>query len=254
MYKLVIKNKDLNATIIDENKNKKKINCSIEIFNINDKVFNDFLDYFFKVNNYDLSYIVVYFQLIFGIPKFNVKYTDEYYSYNNNYNKYNITSVPTDLELKNINKKIKQTLKKELNIVTTYYCENEKDITIACLFHFLKSGKKLNKCECCGKYFITSTKSSEKYCSRINNNKTCKLIMKNKKQSIKENNDPAFQLYKRVYNKLRMRKERTIDDDIRNSIDKMQVKLKKEYSIWEKKLKNNQVSFEEYEDWIKSFQ
>ncbi len=67
--------------------------------------------------------------------------------------------------------------------------------------------------------------------------------------------DKCFKLKKNAYNALRNKTDRARlknDKDTLNRAIQKQNELLDNYPIWKDKLKNNQVSFKEYEDWIKA--
>ena len=254
MYKLVIKNDNFDALLINDNdKTKKKINCSIDTFDIDNKNFNISLNGLCNINSNDFNYIATYIYYFFGIPTHSIEYDNSNIKNTikiKNTNLQDLSNNKNDNTIKYLNN---QNVLNE-NLTITYLCSNKEDIAVACVYHFLKNGHSLNKCENCDKYFITSTKSNEKYCSRIYNNKTCKEIKKREKGK-KLEDDKCFKLRKNVYNALRNKTDRARlknDKDTLNRAIQKQNELLDNYPIWKDKLKNNQVSFKEYEDWIKS--
>lgn len=70
----------------------------------------------------------------------------------------------------------------------------------------------LNKCELCGKYFVPTNRSDEKYCDFENaeyRGRTCKEASRLIKQKERESNNEVLILSKKIYNRLRARSERS---------------------------------------------
>ena len=253
MLELIIKNDNLEVSIINEKKEIKKINASIDIFDIEDDTFNSLIKYFYSEHNYSLEYLVLYLSSYFGIPKHNIEYDEKPSTINLDLKNYNLNNIDNEKLFKVNIKEIKKYLLNDTNITTTYYCRNKKDIAVACIYHYLKNGHSLNLCENCKQLFISVNKSTEKYCNRNINGKTCKIIKKREKGSLLEK-DPIYNLRKNVYYSLTNRINRARikglkDDEAIKSLKQ----LVEEYPIWKEKLKNNQTSFEEYKKWINSF-
>lgn len=255
MYKLIIKNDDFNATLIDENSKERNINCSINVFDIKDNDFNISLSGLCDIKKSDFNYIATYIYWFFGIPTHSIKYLKSNIVNTNRIKHVSFADIENDTKSTKSIEFLKNQNILNQEVITTYSCKDKKEIAVASLYHFLKYGHTLSKCKNCGEYFITSTKSNEKYCSRIYGNKTCKEIMKREKGKELENNK-IFKLRKNAYNTLRNKADRARlknDDETLNSVMKQQNELFEKYPMWKEKLENNKVSFKEYENWINSF-
>ena len=255
MYKLIIKNDNFKAVLMDDNTKKVSINCSIDIFDIIDKDFNISLSGLCNLEKKDFNYIATYIYWFFGIPTHSIEYKESNVINSNKIKHINITDIEDDSTSEKTIRFLSCQNVLNQEVITTYLCRNRKEITVACLYHFFKYGHTLNKCQNCGKYFITSNKSNEKYCSRIYDNKSCKEIMKREKGKRLEQ-DKIFKLRKNAYNTLRNQETRARlknDNKTINSVIKQQNELIEKYPIWKEKLNNNKVSLKDYENWIYSF-
>ena len=135
----------------------------------------------------------------------------------------------------------------EFNLILPY---NLESILYKSICSILKENVYLKNCKNCGKYFIATNKAST-YCSNIAPNelkKTCKDIGRKTAFKNSKNTDPILYSYYKVYNRKYMMKSRYPD------IDKYDKDLNKYREIGKKKLKQykeNKLSAEDFEYWIK---
>lgn len=244
MYKVIIKNDDFNIKVIDSDKKEKTINASIDIFNINSIKFAFICSLIFHCDDNDIYN--TYYEICHGygsIPKHTIKYVskvkEDIFDFDN-YNRDNIYNE--ELLMSNI-KEIKKHLKNtKVDSITTYECEDEFGISVACLYHYIKYGHSLRKCECCNQYFISLKKKDEKYCVRLNNNKkTCREIMAHKSRIESQNKEPR-RTERNVYNNL-----------LKNASEDTLNRFMNEKAIKKEEYNNKKISLEEYITFLKSF-
>lgn len=245
MYRVIIKNDDFNVKVVGSNSKETTINASIDIFNNSDDVFKGLLGAINDLNNVDIESVYLLICAWYGeIPKHSKKYNvngnelkDTLYLKN-----YNLSNL-NDLDTFNKNIKVikKSLLNKKKALTTTYYCDNKVEIAIACLYHYIKYGHSLRKCECCNQYFISLKKKDEKYCVRLNNNKTCREIMAHKSRIESQNKEPR-RTERNVYNNLLKNANR---DTLNRFMNERDLK-KQEYE-------DNKITLEEYIIFLKSF-
>ena len=246
MYKVIIKNDDFNIKVIDNNNNENNINASVDIFNNNDNVFLGLLGVINGFENIDIDNIYLLICAWYGeIPKHTQKYIVSGNELENTLHlkNYNLSNL-NDLELFNKNIKVikKRLLNKKKAIITTYICDNKIEIAVACLYHYIKYGHSLRKCECCNQYFISLKKKDEKYCVRLNDNKkTCRDIMAHKSRIESQNKEPR-RTERNVYNNL-----------LKNADEEALNRFMNEKAIKKEEYNKNNISLEEYITFLKSF-
>lgn len=258
MKKLIIRNYNFIVTI-EENGIKKEVDASYEFFNnySNNKFLDNFLKYFynnaFKLNKgkFTLNYCLAFFKMYKYVPKFTIVYDNLDIELTIFHRTSSLEKLPSDEEINKLIKK-ETRLNEDDNFTTTYECEDEIDLAIATLYHYIKGGKTLKKCCQCNKYFLTKNRNDEKCCYRVNNeNKTCKEIQKNTMQKINESKQETRER-KNAFNRLDRRISRAKTDEERK---KAQEKLNAFYEIVDLKKEayiNGTITLNEYISWLKS--
>ena len=107
---------------------------------------------------------------------------------------------------------------------------------------FIAAGYRVQRCNCCGKYFVPKTKKETLYCDRvIRDGRTCKDIGPSKKRRQDENSNDVLRAYRQNERKLQRRKERA-----RNPIEETKEELAAERLLnkWRKKA---QPALEKYQ-------
>lgn len=249
---LKITNDDFNVEIID-NKGIRNINASYDIFDFNDEDSKKFINGYTSMGNdffkgqFNNEFTMFYISLVTNIPEIkkrqltnnviredSLKYNGNFLFGENNLPKYK----------KELNKLWKDYQNNTNDIITTYHCDNNKDIIVSCLIHFINAGRTIVKCSRCGKYFIPTKRNDTKYCDRIDSqtNKTCKELNIYQKQ-LENGKEEEKKIYKSVYNTLRNKygsQSKEMNDFMTNA------------QMWKDKLKNNTITKKEYIEWLKS--
>jgi len=100
----------------------------------------------------------------------------------------------------------------ETKLKRRYLFDSLSDYYRFILMLFLDAKPNIAWCHCCGKYFYPATAKATKYCDRIiENGKTCKQIGPHLKRKIDAQNDTVLLAYKRTYQKMYKRLERSTD-------------------------------------------
>lgn len=114
----------------------------------------------------------------------------------------------------------------------------------------LKENIYLKSCKNCNRYFIATNKSYN-YCENIapgEQKKTCRNIGRRATFENAKENDPVLDLYYKTYNRKSMMKSRNPDiAKYVNDFNKFKETGKKKVSQY----KNNKLSYEDFENWIK---
>ena len=108
----------------------------------------------------------------------------------------------------------------------------------------------INTCINCGKLFIPSSKSNEKYCNNplsIDSSRTCKDVGADKKYKEKIKDDEIISLIRSTSSTLSMRVKRNPDIDLH---EKKYNNWKKKYPIQMKKYQNKEITKDELINWI----
>lgn len=222
-----------------------------------------FFDLYFGIikvdefKNKELSYFQAIFGMDFEIPKHfiystyesndtifpldNLKYSiyidlkkDEYYRKLLD----SITSLENNnhifyLKLYEIN-----TLKDILNIYFNYYLENNIHI---------------KKCENCGKYFIPTSRSDEKYCDNVspqNPQKTCKEYGAKKTYRDKINSDKIQKAHFTTSQFFRMKIKRCKNEKEKEKLTKLFEKYQTNYGKQKNKFDNKKITENYFVEWI----
>lgn len=108
----------------------------------------------------------------------------------------------------------------------------------------------INTCINCGKLFIPSSKSNEKYCNNplsIDSSRTCKDVGADKKYKEKIKDDEIISLIRSTSSTLSMRVKRNPDINVH---EKKYNNWKKNYPIQMKKYQNKEITKDELINWI----
>lgn len=128
----------------------------------------------------------------------------------------------------------------------TYSFTGILDIFSFCFIQAFKHKIIINKCQNCGKYFLPKTRKDEIYCDNVfKGNKSCK----NLGYSVKVDDDKYLKAYRVAYknkNAYKLRNSKNIPN-IQERLDKWvdEAKVRMETA------KNGQISFDEYQSWLK---
>ena len=145
-------------------------------------------------------------------------------------------------------------------IYDSYHCIHTQEshsiveqLCTAELYHLVKSGRVVKRCERCGKLFAPK-KADEKYCIRRSAeypDKSCKLAAKYEKQLQRERSSLSAQRYKSINTMLALRaKNATL-----NEKERLQSELcafRDEADSWRRRVKSGEAREEEYIDWLNS--
>ena len=100
----------------------------------------------------------------------------------------------------------------ETKLKRRYLSDSLSDYYRFILMLFLDAKPNIAWCHCSGKYFYPATAKATKYCDRIiENGKTCKQIDPHLKRKIDAQSDAVLLAYKRTYQKMYKRLERSLD-------------------------------------------
>jgi hypothetical protein len=140
---------------------------------------------------------------------------------------------------------------KSKNVITCVYtCDSIEDICMATLYHLLKLGLVIKKCNNCGKYFIPLRRSDAVYCDRpspYNPSKTCKEDGSHRTFEEKLKMDDAESLRRQIYLAKRMRIRRNPDiTAYKESFDKWNTEVSK----WKEEIKKGHKTSEEFIQWL----
>ena len=95
------------------------------------------------------------------------------------------------------------------NLTYEYVFRSLSQYYIFIVQQFIAAGYRVQRCNCCGRYFVPKTKKETLYCDRvIKDGRTCKDIGPSKKRRQDENADEVLRVYRRNERKLQRRKER----------------------------------------------
>lgn len=134
-----------------------------------------------------------------------------------------------------------------------YNVENVIGLIDVLLYEYKISKVKINKCFNCGRFFVPTIKSNEKYCDRIspqNSKKTCKEY--GMRQTYKDNivSSPVKFEHNKALQFFRMRIKRCLDINLKDKYEKAFNKYKKDYKINLKKYDNGTLTEEDFKNWI----
>lgn len=98
------------------------------------------------------------------------------------------------------------------NLAYEYVFRSLSQYYVFIVQQFIAAGYRVQRCNCCGRYFVPKTKKETLYCDRvIRDGRTCKDIGPSKKRRQDENNDEVLKAYRQNERKLQRRKERARD-------------------------------------------
>ena len=118
------------------------------------------------------------------------------------------------------------------NLTYEYVFRSLSQYYIFIVQQFIAAGYRVQRCNCCGRYFVPKTKKETLYCDRvIRDGRTCKDIGPSIKRKRVEENDEVIKAYRQNERKLQRRKERS-----RNPIEETKEELVawKELNKWRK--------------------
>ena len=149
---------------------------------------------------------------------------------------------------------------KEL-VCDMYFCINTAEsrsiveqLCTAELYHLLKTGRIIKRCEHCGKLFVPN-KADEKYCIRSSKEypgKNCKQAVKYGKQLQRERGEESVRIYKSINTMLSKRaRDATIAE--KEQAQTILYSFRNEAAILKRKLKNGDIQEKEYIEWLNSF-
>lgn len=152
------------------------------------------------------------------------------------------------------------TLKADKKIfhITEYEITSLKDLFGIYFYFFIQETIWIKKCKNCGKYFIPTNRSDEKYCDNISPqkpDKTCKQYAVKKTYTDSIASDPIKNAQSHVSNSYMVKRTRAKQkNDLRmiNKINKILDKFKNNYDKQLKKYEKKLLSEEEFVQWIYS--
>ena len=118
------------------------------------------------------------------------------------------------------------------NLTYEYVFRSLSQYYVFVVQQFIAAGYRVQRCNCCGRYFVPKTKKETLYCDRvIRDGRTCKDIGPSIKRKHAEENDEVIKAYRQNERKLQRRKERA-----RNPIEETKEELVawKELNKWRK--------------------
>ena len=128
------------------------------------------------------------------------------------------------------------------NLTYEYVFRSLSQYYVFIVQQFIAAGYRVQRCNCCGRYFVPKTKKETLYCDRvIRDGRTCKDIGPSVKRKHAEENDEVIKAYRQNERKLQRRKERA-----RNPIEETKEELAAERLLnkWRKKA---QPALEKYQ-------
>ena len=128
------------------------------------------------------------------------------------------------------------------NLMYEYVFRSLSQYYIFIVQQFIAAGYHVQRCNCCGRYFVPKTKRKTLYCDRvIRDGRTCKDIGPSNKRRQDENDDEVIKAYRQNERKLQRRAERA-----RNPIQETKEELAamKVLNNWRKKA---QPALEKYQ-------
>lgn len=118
------------------------------------------------------------------------------------------------------------------NLTYEYVFRSLSQYYIFIVQQFIARGYRVQRCNCCGRYFVPKTKKDTLYCDRVmRNSRTCKDIGPSIKRKQDEDNDEVLKAYRQNERKLQRRKERA-----KNPIEltKQELVAEEGLNIWRK--------------------
>lgn len=121
------------------------------------------------------------------------------------------------------------------------------DLTTFLLYEMLqiqKNNTNIKKCELCGKYFIPTKDSKQKYCDNIfENDRTCRELAFAKSKE----NDSIYKFYRKVYKTQNKKKNESYISKKEERWEMYSEDLKLQFN----KCKNKEITFEKMQEWVK---
>ena len=142
------------------------------------------------------------------------------------------------------------TIKNKNTITSVYSCDSIEDVCMASLYHLLKLGLVIKKCNNCEKYFIPLRRSDAIYCDRIspyNPSKTCKDDGSQRTFEEKLKMDDAEKLRRSVYQVMQMRVRR--NPDVENYKENFE-QWKSDVAKWKAGIKKGNRTSEDFINWL----
>lgn len=147
------------------------------------------------------------------------------------------------------------------NIYDSYFCFQAQDarsivdqLCTAELYHLVKNGRIIKRCEHCGKLF-SPQKADEKYCIRRSKeypNKNCKEAAKYEKQLQRERSSQSARLYKSI-NTMLSRRARDATLLEKDQAQAALYSFRNDAVTWKNKVKKGEAQESEYITWLNSF-
>lgn len=147
------------------------------------------------------------------------------------------------------------------NIYDSYFCFEAQDarsiveqLCTAELYHLVKNGRIIKRCERCGKLF-SPQKTDEKYCIRKSKeypNKNCKDAAKYEKQLQRERSSQSIRLYKSI-NTMLSRRANNAPLAEKEQAQSILYSFRDEAAIWRGKIKKGESQESEYIAWMNTF-
>lgn len=168
--------------------------------------------------------------------------------------KNNDVSITDDKIYKNIYDKTQQ-LNEYNQIITlkSYEISSIQDLLCVYFNYFIDNSIVIKKCKNCGKYFIPSSRTDEKYCdnsSPQNANKTCKEYGAKKTYRDKLNSNEIKKAHYTTSQFYRMKITRAKSDREKTLLVKNFDSYKLNYEKQKKKFNRNKLSEEDFINWI----
>lgn len=95
---------------------------------------------------------------------------------------------------------IEKFLKNKHDTYTVYYCNNNCDLILACVFYYLQYGYRLKKCPICKNWFIENKNVKQKFCDE-----KCRKKSNSIRSLQNRNNNPIAKVLKKIVDMLQSR-------------------------------------------------
>lgn len=215
------------------------------------KLFSDFIDYIFNINNIEnvkdfstrIRFYIYYTSHSKKIDRFinNNFSMEKGFKFRTNYD----FKGNTENDLINF---FKSTPSADVEPDYTSNNDNIYGILYITLFQFVLNNKYLiKKCKNCGKYFITDNPRVN-YCNNIfKGTQTCKDIGNQIAQKLKQENDKVYGKYRKIYSRKAMLVKRNPDIEVyKNDYEKW----KKEAKHFMNDIRNEKKTYDEFDKWL----
>ena len=144
--------------------------------------------------------------------------------------------------------------KNQIQLFTTYKIHSIKELLLISFIEILKNNITIQKCRNCGNYFITLSRTDEKYCNRIspqNANKTCKEYGAKKiyREAIKSRPVNIENTRTRQFYRMRIKRSKTQKE--KKKYEKLFNKYKENFEKNNAEYESGNLKEKDFIEWIK---